>query len=192
MKRPDLSCKKGAAAVELAFVAPVFLVLILGLMDIAQMLYVRAMLHGAIEETGRASTTEDADTDSLDSALQASVKPVAPDAIFTLNRESYYDFTDVGRAEKFTDANSNGTCDKGETYIDENGNSQWDADIGVSGNGGADDIVVYTASVSYTPFFQFPFYTIGDGRFTVSAKTVRKNQPFTSQTSYSTTTGTCS
>ena len=192
MKWRDLSSQNGATAVEFALVAPVFFLLLFGIFDLGQMLYIRAMLHGAVEQAARSGTTETADSDSADALVKAAVAPVAPNAAVTFSRLSYYDFTDVGRAEKFTDSDSDGQCDNGESYIDENGNGQWDTDVGVSGNGGADDIVVYTATVTYAPLFTIPLLSRSSNTVTLSAKSVRKNQPFTTQSKYSTTTGTCS
>ncbi|MGC4250455.1 MAG: pilus assembly protein [Sphingobium sp.] len=189
--RSLLASQRGATIVEFALVLPIFLLLVLGICDLAQMLYAKALLNGAVEQAGRSSTTETADTTSADTLVEASVAPIVPGATFTFKRVSYYDFTDVGRAEKFTDANSDGSCDNGEAYIDENGNGQWDADVGASGNGGADDIVVYTATVTYTPLISVPLLANSENPVTLTAKSVRKNQPFAVQTSYSSTTGTC-
>ena len=52
-------------------------------------------------------------------------------------------------------------------YVDENGNGSWDADIGKSGNGGANDVVMYTVSVEYDPLFPNPFVDNGTGTRTL-------------------------
>ncbi len=192
MRKALASCTAGIAAIEFAIVAPVFLILLISICDIGQMLYARALLSGAVEHAARAATTETVDTASIDASVKAAVLPIIPGATFTFARQSYNDFTDVGRAEKFTDSNSNGKCDNNEAYIDENGNGQWDAEIGKSGNGGADDIVLYTVTASYTPLIAVPLLPNSTSAVTISAKAVRKNQPFTTQSSYSTTTGICS
>lgn len=190
--RKDLSAStSGVTVIEFAIVAPVFLILVFAVCDIGQMLYARALLSGAVEDAARAGATETADTDDIDAAVKTAVAPIIPGATFTFARESYNDFTDVGRAEKFTDSNTNGTCDNNETYIDENGNGQWDADVARSGNGGADDIVLYTVTATYSPLIAVPLLANSMNAITISAKAVRKNQPFTTQSSYSTTTGTC-
>ena len=192
MSRRLHSSISGVTAIEFAIVAPVFLILVFAVCDIGQMLYARALLGGAVEDAARAGTTETVDTDSIDAAVEAVVRPIVPSAVFTFSRESYSDFTDVGRPEKFTDSNSNGTCDNSEAYIDENGNGQWDADVGKSGNGGADDIVLYSVTATYTPLIAVPLLPKSTSDITISARAVRKNQPFTTQSSYSTTAGTCS
>ena len=67
----------------------------------------------------------------------------------------------------------------------------WDEDIGVSGNGGAGDVVVYSVTVSYIPLFPNPFVSNGEDRRRLSASTVNKNQPFADQATYGSTAGTC-
>lgn len=191
LRRRFLAARDGATVIEFALVAPVFLLMVCGVFDLGQMLYARALLSGAMEQSARASAVEDADTSTLDAQVKAAVRPIIPAATFTFTRTAYNDFTDVGRAEKFTDTNADGTCDNKEAYIDENGNGHWDADIGETGNGSADDIILYVATATYTPFFYVPLLPSSANAVTITGKTVRKNQPFTAQTDYSTTTGTC-
>jgi hypothetical protein len=118
------------------------------------------------------------------------VQKIAPGAKVTTSRVSYYDFADIGRAEAWNDRNGNGTCDHNESYTDENGNGQWDADIGVSGNGGADDVVMYTVTVQYDRLFKMPL-TPGETTRTITATAVRKNQPYANQDGYGHEAGTC-
>jgi hypothetical protein len=65
-----------------------------------------------------------------------------PGVTVTSTRKAYYDFTDIGRAEKWTDSNNNRVCDNGEPYTDENGDGSWNADIGEAGNGDAGDVIL--------------------------------------------------
>ena len=181
----------GATAIEFAIVAPVFLLLMLGTANIGQMLYGKILLNGAVEQAARSSSTENGDTTAADTMVQSIVGPLLPGATFTTARYSYYDFSDVGRAEKFTDTNADGTCDNNETYIDENGNGAWDRDIGVSGQGDANDVVVYQVTVRYLPVFRVPFMPNQWSQFTLTSKSVKKNQPFAVQARYATTTRIC-
>jgi len=66
---------------------------------------------------------------------------------------------------------------------DVNGNSTWDADPGVSGNGGAGDTVLYTASITYTRLFPMSIWMGWSRTATLSASTVLKNQPWAAQAS---------
>src|SRR3546814_2178676 len=68
---------------------------------------------------------------------------------YTTLFKAYDRFDQVGVEERYTDANKNGSYDTGECYDDSNGNGQWDADRGRDGNGGADDVILYSASMTF-------------------------------------------
>lgn len=182
----------GATVMEFGLIAVVFITLLLGLFDMGQTAYVRAILDGAVEEAARTSALETGDTTVADQKIAAMLDFVAPGADVTTQRRSYYDFADVERAESWNDANANDTCDNNETYTDENGNGQWDEDIGEAGNGGAGDVVIYTVTVSYDPLFPNPFWSGGSTARNISATAVKKNQPFADQARYGSTAGNCS
>lgn len=178
--------------IEFALTAPVFLILLVEIFDLGQMVYGKSLLQGAVEKAARDSTLETTSTLQADTTVKNIILPVLPGANVSTERSSYFDFTDINRAEKWNDANSNSTCDNSESFVDENGNDQWDSDIGVSGNGGASDVVVYTVTVSYDPIFKIPFMPQSWNTRTLTAKAVRKNQPYASQDTYGSSTGTCS
>ena len=103
-----------------------------------------------------------------------------------------FDFVDIGRPERWNDGNNNGQCDNNETYVDENSNGDWDKDIGVTGNGGASDVIIYTVVVKYTPVFRIPFMPAKWYERTLTSTAVRKNQPFAQQTALGSNSGICS
>lgn len=181
----------GSAVIEFAVAAPVLLLLLIGIYDMAHRAYLTAILHGAVEEASRQNGLEIADTAKADAYVTAMVQRVAPGAEVKFKRSSYYDFADIKRAEAWNDKNSNGKCDNGETYTDENRNGQWDADVGTSDNGGGNDVVLYTATVTYTPVFIVPFLPNSTAQRTLAASTVRKNQPYQLQEKYGSDAGSC-
>jgi hypothetical protein len=181
----------GVAAVEFATVAPVFLVLLMGSLDAGHTLYTRSVLSGAVEAAARSSALETGNTAQADAMVNEMVAPIAPGMRLTTSRLSYFDFSDIGRPERWTDSNGNDTCDGGEVYIDENRSGGWDEDVGTIGNGGANDVVVYEVRITYDPVFAVPFLPASWLERSASATAVRKNQPFALQRAYSTTTGTC-
>ncbi|MBU6266022.1 MAG: pilus assembly protein [Sphingomonadales bacterium] len=185
------AAEAGNAVIEFAVILPVFLMLIFGILDFGQMMYGQVLINGATRQAARNSTVEGADTTAADTMVRNVVRTALPGATVSLTRTTYADFSDIGRAEKFTDSNANGTCDRGEPYTDENGNGHWDADIGVTGNGTADSVVVYKATAQYRPLFRIPFMPNQWSSFTLGAAAVRKNQPWATQTAYGTATGTC-
>ncbi|MEJ2459167.1 MAG: pilus assembly protein [Novosphingobium sp.] len=165
--------RDGATIVEFALAAPVFLMVLIGIFDAGYMAYATGVLHGAVQEAGRNSSLETADTSAADAYVTGVMQGVLPGAVVTTARTSYYDFSDIARPEAWNDANNSGTCDNGESYTDENGTGQWDADIGASGNGGANDVVVYTVTVTYTPVFPNPFLPGTGGTRKLTASTVK-------------------
>lgn len=182
----------GVAATEFAMIAPVFLMLIVGVLDLGQMAYGVAVLNGAVQRAARDSSLETATTLAADNLVKAQVQGIFPGATFSSTRTRYNDFVDVARPEKMTDVNGNGFCDPGEPYVDENNNLGWDADIGVSGNGGANDVIVYRFTVVYQPLFKVPFMPDKWNDRELTATAIRKNQPYGVQQAYGAAARVCS
>lgn len=180
----------GSALLEFAFTAPLWILLVLGSLDLGQMAYAKSLLSGATQDAARNASLETGDTSKADAMVEDQVRRIAPSARVKTSRVSYYDFADIGRPEAWGDKNGDGSCDNNETYTDENGNGQWDADVGVSGNGGADDVVMYTVTVEYNRLFKMPL-TPGNSTRTITASAVRKNQPFANQDGYGSEAGVC-
>lgn len=184
--------QRGAAVTEFALVVPVFLLLLMGLFDLAHMVYIRSILNGAVERVVRNSSLEGADIAATDLFVETAVKEVVPNATFNPRaerRKSYYDFVDVGRAEKWTDTDGNGTCNGGEPFVDENRSGRWEPDVGKSDNGGSGDVVLYTVVVTYRPIF--PSFMNFGGTRNITAVGVRKNQPYAAQNGYGSASGSC-
>ena len=181
----------GTSVMEFGLMVSVFMTLLLGLFDLGQLAYAQAILNGAVQEAARTSSLETGDTATADARITEMVQVAAPGVTVTTDRKSYYDFADIERAESWNDADDSGACDNGESYTDENGNGQWDDDIGASGNGGAGDVVVYTVTATYDPLFPNPFLAWGADQRQVTASAVKKNQPFADQSGYGSEAGTC-
>lgn len=184
------SAQDGMSAVEFGLIAPVFLMMLLGTYDLGQMAYGRIQLNGAVQDAARRSSLESSNTTEADNIVKTAIKNILPGATFQSKRQSYYDFTDVARPEKWSDTNKNGTCDNGENFVDENRSGVWEADVGRDGNGGAGDVVLYTVTIKYKRVFPVPFWGSGAER-TMIATAVKKNQPFASQQEYGSSAGKC-
>ncbi len=183
--------ERGIAVTEFGLIAPVFFLLLLGLYDITHTAYAKSVFSGAVERAARVAALETGDPDAADQMIEDLVRPVLPDVEITTERQSYFDFADIGRPELFTDSNTNGICDNNESFTDLNGNGERDEDIGLSGNGGASDVVMYTVTATYTPLFKVPFLPESWNTRTMTATAVKKNQPFSNQTTYTPTPLTC-
>lgn len=195
-----LCSNDGAVAVEFAIIAPVFLVMMVGIFDMGQLLYAKSVLDGAVQSAARTSALETGDTEEADALVEKSVKPILPGVEVETSRVSYFDFADIERPERWDDddgdeeddpEDGDGVCNNGEKYTDENGNGQWDADIGLEGNGGANDVVIYSVTAKYTPTFKVPFLPARWSERSLNSTAVRKNQPFANQVGYGSNAGSC-
>ena len=173
--------QQGVAVIEFALIAPVLMIVLMGLFDLSYNMYTTEMLEGAIQKAARDSTIEGAASNpaQLDGIVTKAVHAVAPGATLAFDRRAYANFTDVARPEDYTDVDASGTCNNGEPYEDSNGNFAWDLDPGKSGFGGARDAVLYTVTVTYRRAFPIAGFIPGQTNdFTLSANTVLRNQPY--------------
>lgn len=174
----------GAALTEFAIVAPVLILMIMGIFDMAHSQYTSALMNGAMQKAGRDLTLQSAFTSqsAVDAEVQNQIRSVVPGtATIELVKLSHTEFADIGEAEEFTDDNSDGQCNNNEPYIDDNNNGQWDANRGQDGIGGAKDAVLYTVNVSYDRLFPMAGLAGLPERVELSASTVLRNQPYDQQ-----------
>ncbi len=169
-----LRANRGATIIEFAVVLPVFLVALLGSLDFGQLVWGQALLNGAVQDAARKSALETADIAAADAKVESMVTTILPGVDVSGERVSYYDFADIERAERWNDVNSNGNCDNGEAFTDENRSGDWDADVGVSGNGGANDVVIYSVEASFMPIVSIPLLWGSQNEKTLRAVAVRK------------------
>lgn len=184
--------QRGTAAIEFAIIAPTLMMVLLGLMDLGYNLYAGTLLEGAIQKAARDSTIEGASGSQalLDGRVKDVVDDIVHGATVQFTRKAYTNFQDVRRPEDFTDSNADGSCNDGEPFEDVNGNLTWDADRGSNGMGGARDAVLYTVKVTYDRPFPLMKLLGYDNKVTSVARTVLRNQPYSSQKS-SVTVGSC-
>ena len=182
--------RRGATLVEFAIVAPVFLMMLVGVLDIAHGQVVRAVLQGAVQKSARDSTLEifatTASQATVDARVQNAVGGLAfgEPVVFTRRFYRTFERAAAAQAELWTDGNKNGRCDNGEQFTDANLNGVWDADGGDAGQGFAFDRAVYTATVTYPRLFPLWRFVGGGATSTATARTVLMNQPYIGQRSY--------
>lgn len=179
--------RRGATIVEFAFVLPVMLAIIMGLMDLTYQAYVQSVLTGVVQKAGRDGTIQsnasDAAGSSLDQKVMQQVWSIAKGATWQSSRKSYAKFGNI-TAEPFRDNNGDGVFDPStECFTDLNGNGSRDLDPGVAGQGGANDVVVYTMTVQFDRMFPLAWLIGWTQRPSISATTILKNQPYSTQTS---------
>jgi Flp pilus assembly protein TadG len=184
--RKALKDKRGTALTEFAIIAPTFFLMLMGIFDLAMAQYVKSILEGEVQKAGRDSSLQlgglTTSQTNIDTRVRTRVQAVAKQANVTFSRRAFQRYSSVSSVrEDFIDSNSNGTCNAGETYTDWNDSGTWDLIGGSSGQGGAKDAVVYTATTSYRRLF--PLYSmIGWPEDQVlSSTTILVNQPFADQ-----------
>ena len=176
--------QRGNAIVEFALTAPLFLIVVFGILDFSWQYYAKLELQGVVNAAARAATLEGnaLSQTALDNDVRRKVLNVFPQGEVTFVRKSYDSFSEVGDPEAFTDANNNGSYDSGECFEDVNGNASWDADRGQAGNGGAEDVVLYTASLRMNRVLPVWKFLGQSQQSTLVATTVLRNQPYNAAT----------
>lgn len=183
-----LQDEAGLTVVEFGLLAPVFLILMMGMFNVAHTLYMKAALEGAVQKAARDATIQSNNSATAEAALDANVisqvKNLENAATVTPTRLYYKDYADAARQyEPFSDGNGDGRCDNNESYTDENGNGQWDAQLGTN-TGGAQDKTLYTVTVSYPSLFPVARLIGLPSRVTLVASTVLAVQPYADQATY--------
>jgi len=146
--------EEGATIVEFALIAPTLMLFVMGIIEVAMVLFVSMLLEGSVREAGRYGITGYV-YQGFD-RIAIIRKIVEENTIGLVDMEkvkietlTYQSFSAVGQPEPFSDTNGNGQRDAGEPFNDVNGNGTWDDDMGVNGAGGPGDIVVYTITYDW-------------------------------------------
>jgi Flp pilus assembly protein TadG len=189
-------CTRGVTVIEFAIVAPVLMLLLMGLFDVAHTVYVKAQLNGLVQKAARDSTLQDQSTlagqTALDNIVIAQVKALAPGATVSAKRRFYRNNNDATARvpEPWGDTNRDLRCNADESFTDTNGNGVWDADGGDGGSssttpgGGAQDRSIYLVTVTYPRLFPLWRFIGLTPQATQVATTILANQPYSDQASY--------
>lgn len=178
-------CRRGATIAEFAIVLPIFILMLMFLFDTGYYIFANSVLGGEVNAVGRNSTLEtatDANRTQLDQELEAQVKRLVRNGQMSFKRTAYKSYGRAqAKAESYNDANSNGACDNGESFDDANRNGVRDLDSGQDNGGGARDVVIYTATLTYDRIFPIATLLGWSKNVTMSASTILRNQPFDKQ-----------
>ena len=182
----------GVSVLEFGLISPALFLMLMGTFDVGHTFYMQSVINGAMRDAGRASSLEGAAAVSqqsiIDNDIKKLVEILAPDATVNINRRYYKTFSDaaLAEAEEWTDTDNDGDCNNGEPYVDENVNGTWDADGGNDGQGGARDVVIITAEVTYERLF--PMYGLlgFSNNITFISDSILANQPYGDQLQYET------
>lgn len=179
-RRKNTPGQKGSVAVEFALVAPVVVILIIGVIEVATAMAVSTFLEGGLREASRFGVTGSQGA----GGRLARIQQIMADHSFglitandiALDTRVYGSFAQIGD-EEYTDTNGDGAYSPGEPFIDRNGNGAWTPDSGTPGLGQGNDIVVYRASYDWGFLTGLLRPVMGNSITFTSAIAVR-NEPF--------------
>lgn len=176
--------QQGVTAVEFALVAPVLLLLVMGIVEFALVMLAYNVMESATNMSARLGATGftasgiSRQQTILDAVRARAGSFIDPDRVEVHSR-FYSQYDQINEPEPFTDSNHNGLRDSGEPYTDVNGNGQWDADMAVAGYGNAGDVVVYTVQYPWAIATPIISHLVGtDGVYMITTHAVVKNEPF--------------
>lgn len=186
MTRPLLRAlrrdRRGNTIVEFGLCCVPFTILLLGLGDLGFRQYISSMVQGSMDQAARQVTVGGVTPATITSFVTGNIRTVLPGATVAVVSKSYQDFSSVGKPEPITtDTAPIGTYNTGDCFTDLNGNKAWDSDASKSGNGSGDDIVYYTATVTYPALFPMNRLLGWPATETVRATTMMRNQPYAAQ-----------
>lgn len=178
-----LACdNRGVTAIEFAMIAPVFVLMLMGIIEFSLVMFVSSVMEGATGMSARYGKTGYVAAGStrqqqIVATVAARTAGLLDPSKISITSTVYSAFDKVNKPEPYTDSNGNHSYTLGEPYTDINGNGQWDEDMGAAGLGNAGDVVVY--SISYPWTINTPIMTAFLGNiFTITSRTVVKNEPY--------------
>jgi hypothetical protein len=180
-----LGCTSGGSAVEFAILVPVYIMLLIGMFEVAWVMYIQSSMEGALRQGARYGITGQGGSDTArDAAILARLNEFTFGSVTItsgmVEKKKYASFSDVGLPEPFTDTvggpNDNNEYDVGETYTDTNNNGQWDEDRGIDGVGNSGEVVRYRIEYTLQPLTGL--VEAFTGGLHLSATTVVRNEPY--------------
>ncbi len=180
--------QRGAALIEFAFVAPVFIVMVMAALDLGYRVYLQSVITGTVEAVARQSAVGGMTTAQVDSEIVRNVKLILPQSArnsssaIQITKKSYDNFSAVGNPEKITsDTVPVGSYNAGDCYEDANRNNTYDASGGSTGIGGAEDVIYYQVDVTFPRLFPMAGLLGWNTQQSSSVKTIVRNQPYGAQ-----------
>jgi hypothetical protein len=176
---------EGASAIEFSLVAMPFVLTLIGIFEVALILFVSVLLEGAVRDSARFGITGFSPAgmnrgDRIRQIIEEKTVGLIDMSKVKIETLVYGSFGDIGKPEPFADQPPyNGKYDAGESFVDVNGNGKWDPDMGAAGEGGAGSVVVYRVSYDWPLLTGLLSPLLGSGGYVhLSASTAVRNEPF--------------
>lgn len=177
-------CKRGATAVEFAFIFPVFLFMILGLFELGLLAYTSVALESIVARSGREASINQLDpgsTDPRSEQLVTMIRERTQRLIGSENIEISTNIINTGTSGGYNTVepdfcNNPPAC---TIFIDNNGNGQYDPPGTGNNFGGAEEVVEIKVRLPWRANFGFIKEIFGEnGLALIKASTIVKNEPF--------------
>lgn len=174
---------RGAAAVEMAMIAPVLLGALVATIELGLVLIVNVGIEAAVRDAARYGITGQgnsatARTDAIRAIIASNTFGLVDMDSVSISTKVYPNFTYAGKVETFTDTNGNGTWDAGEPFQDINGNGTYDGDLGTPGMGNAGEVVLYTVNYGLPLIAVATRDLFGTDVMSLSTRIVVRNEPW--------------
>ena len=176
--------ESGAAAVEFALTGPIFVVAVLGIMEVGMVLSTEALMEGAVRDAARFGVTGQDEAERLqiieEIISERTIGLVDMDTA-QIDVLTYGSFDVIGAPEPFVDSSPyNGVYDAGETYTDINSNGQWDPDQGLASAGQSGEVVLYRVTYDAPSMTGFLDHLLGgdDNAIQLVANIAVRNEPY--------------
>jgi len=176
--------ESGVSALDFALVAPVLLLFMSGIIEVALVMFAQHVMEGATFSASRLGKTGSTNAgmnreQSIIASLEQRAAGVLDISRIVISSTAYNQFNQIGQPEPFIDVNHNGRWDSGENYTDVNQNGHHDDDMGIEGTGNTKQVVVYTVTYPWPIFTPMIGPLIGtNGTVDLVARTVVENEPF--------------
>ena len=184
-------CRQGAAAVEFGILAPLFIALMLGVMEFGSLMYAQAAVEAGARMSSRFGITGKQDESDPDAWVGREVSEIRDRVLdfgfglafdedrLKITPRVYPTYDAI--PEPFTDLNGNGVWDAGEPFSDLNGDGVWNGGVGVPGVGGSDEIVLYEIQYEWRPLTPLTSWMMtgeASGSVFINAYSVVRNEPW--------------
>lgn len=185
----------GATAVELAMIAPVLILVLVGIIELSMAMFINTVVEGSLKDASRLGLTGQIQEGSSNTQALVDMLNEASLGLLGLTTADvttlvYENFAYVGKGEEFTDLDGDGSWTPGpythtdgtvypdgEPWVEVNGNGVYDEDFGVAGLGAQGDIVLYTVEYNWN-FLSGQVIPILSGIIPMRASIVVRNEPY--------------
>ncbi len=185
MKRRD-----GATAIEFALIAPIFFLIVLGLMEVGLFMYTSVAVESIVARSGREASIGNlvggagSRSDQVQEMIRQSTRQLIGGQMTQVNArvldvEQNNGYSGGQEPDLCFDPYGVGVPFCNGQFEDANGNGQYDADTTANNAGNAEEVVEITVRLPWRANFPMVRDLFGpDGFAVIRASTIVKNEPF--------------